>query len=122
MNFFNLVIETTLPYIIAVLEIIGILVVTGSSIVAFYHYVQNAFLKLELDVQTSLSKGLVVGLEFVMAAEILKTILIQSLEEIYILGGIIVLRVALSLLIHFESRDHKTKKEVKAENSEKTDK
>ena len=122
MNFFNLIIETTLPYIIAVLEIIGILVVTGSSIVAFYHYVQNAFLKLELDVQTSLSKGLVVGLEFVMAAEILKTILIQSLEEIYILGGIIVLRVALSLLIHFESRDHKTKKEVKAENSEKTDK
>ena len=122
MNFFNLVIETTLPYIIAVLEIIGILVVTGSSIVAFFHYVENAFLKLELDVQTSLSKGLVVGLEFVMAAEILKTILIQSLEEIYILGGIIVLRVALSLIIHFESRDHKTKKEVKAENSEKTDK
>lgn len=122
MNFFNLIIETTLPYIIAVLEIIGILVVTGSSIVAFYHYVQNAFLKMELDVQTSLSRGLVVGLEFVMAAEILKTILIQSLEEIYILGGIIVLRVALSLLIHFESRDHKPKKEVKAENSEKTDK
>ena len=122
MNFFNLIIETTLPYIIAILEIIGILVVTGSSIVAFFHYVQNAFLKMELDVQTSLSKGLVVGLEFVMAAEILKTILIQSLEEVYILGGIIVLRVALSLLIHFESRDHKTKKEVKAENSEKTDK
>ena len=122
MNFFNLIIETTLPYIIAILEIIGILVVTGSSIVAFYHYVQNAFLKLELDVQTSLSRGLVVGLEFVMAAEILKTILIQSLEEIYILGGIIVLRVALSLLIHFENRDHKPKKEVKAENSEKTDK
>ena len=122
MNFFNLIIETTLPYIIAILEIIGILVVTGSSIVAFFHYVQNAFLKMELDVQTSLSRGLVVGLEFVMAAEILKTILIQSLEEIYILGGIIVLRVALSLLIHFESRDHKPKKEVKAENSEKTDK
>ena len=122
MNFFNLIIETTLPYIIAILEIIGILVVTSSSIVAFFHYVQNAFLKKELDVQTSLSRGLVVGLEFVMAAEILKTILIQSLEEIYILGGIIVLRVALSLLIHFESRDHKPKKEVKAENSEKTDK
>ena len=115
MNFFNLVIETTLPYIIAVLEIIGILVVTGSSIVAFYHYVQNAFLKLELDVQTSLSKGLVVGLEFVMAAEILKTILIQSLEEIYILGGIIVLRVALSLIIHLENRTTRSNKQEKLE-------
>ena len=122
MNFFNLIIETTLPYIIAILEIIGILVVTGSSIVAFFHYVQNAFMKMELDVQTSLSKGLVVGLEFVMAAEILKTILIQSLEEIYILGGIIVLRVALSLLIHFESRHNKSDKHDKSDKAEKADK
>ena len=122
MNFLNLIIETTLPYIIAVLEIIGILVVTGSSIVAFFHYVQNAFMKMELDVQTSLSKGLVVGLEFVMAAEILKTILIQSLEEIYILGGIIVLRVALSLLIHFENKSNKAHKDNKPENTDKAEK
>ena len=122
MNFLNLIIETTLPYIIAVLEIIGILVVTGSSIVAFFRYVQNAFLKMELDVQTSLSKGLVVGLEFVMAAEILKTILIQSLEEIYILGGIIVLRIALSLLIHFENKSNNAHKDNKPENTDKAEK
>ena len=121
MNFLNFIIESTLPYVIAILEIIGILVVTWSSIVAFYRYIQNAFLKKQTDIQTTLSRGLVVGLEFVMAAEILKTILIQSLEEIYILGGIIVLRIALSLLIHFENKDHKPKKEDKAENSEKTD-
>ena len=89
MNFLNFIIESTLPYVIAILEIIGILVVTWSSIVSFYRYIQNAFLKKQTDIQTTLSRGLVVGLEFVMAAEILKTILIQSLEEIYIFSAVL---------------------------------
>lgn len=111
MNFLQDVIKVSLPYIICVLEIIAILVITWSSISAFWQYIQNVFFKKHLDIQTNLAKQLAVGLEFAMAAEILKTILIQSLEEIYILGGIIVLRMALSLLIHFENRPHKAKKE-----------
>ena len=112
MNFFDTIIEVTLPYIISVLEIIGILVITISAIFAASQYFQNSFfMKKHLNVQTNLAKGLVAGLEFEIAAEILKTILIQSMEEIYILGGIILLRIALSLLIHFEHRSHKKESE-----------
>ena len=115
MNVLQDIITVSLPYIICVLEIIGILVITWSSVSAFWQYIQNVFFKKHLDIQTNLAKELAVGLEFAMAAEILKTILIQSLEEIYILGGIIVLRIALSLLIHFENRPQNTEK--KQENS-----
>ena len=45
MNLFTIIIEPTLPYIIAILEIIGFFVVSWSCAVAFYHYIQNAFLK-----------------------------------------------------------------------------
>lgn len=110
MNFLHTIIEVALPYIISALEIIGVLVISWSAIIAFLQYFQNAFMKKQLDIQTNLAKGLVVGLEFEMAVEILKTILIQNMEEIYILGGIILLRIALSLLIHFENRPHKTGK------------
>ena len=37
-----------------------------------------------------------------MGAEILKTVLIHEMSEIYVLGAIILLRAILTLLIHFE--------------------
>lgn len=115
MNFLHVIIEEVLPYIIGAIEIIGVVVIFCSAIIAFIHYIQNTFLKKHLDIQHGLAQGLAMGLEFEMAAEILKTILIQNMEEIYILGGIIVLRIALSLLIHFENRAHKKDEEPSKE-------
>ncbi len=111
MNFLQAFINFALPYLICLLEIIGIFVIVLASLVEFFHYLQNMFLKKQRDVLTRFSKALAVGLEFEIAAEILKTILIQSLDEIYILGGIILLRIALSLLIHFETRPPKKQKD-----------
>lgn len=115
MNFLVIAIEHTLPFIIALLEIMGIFIITSASVVAFVKYFRNALLHNKKSVQANLAKGLLVGLEFEMAGEILKTILIQTLDEIYILGGIIVIRIALSLLIHFENRHHDTKSPQKNE-------
>ena len=42
-----------------------------------------------------------------MGAEILKTVLIRDMNEIWILGSIIVLRALLSFLIHYEMK-HQT--------------
>ena len=43
-------------------------------------------------------------MEFKMAAEILKTVLVRDLNELLVLGAVILLRALLSLLIHFEMR------------------
>ena len=98
------IIELVLPYIISILEIMGIFVVVGSSLHAFWEYIQNAFMKKNLDIQGDLAKGLATGLEFKLAAEILKTVLVQSMDELYILGAVILLRALMSALIHFEMR------------------
>ena len=39
-----------------------------------------------------------------MAAEILKTVLVRNLQELVILGAVILLRALLSFLIHFEMK------------------
>ncbi len=109
MNCLHEAIVIVVPYMISVLEIIGIVVVFGSGLHGFWQYVQNTFMKKNYDLQSNLAKGLAMGLEFKMAAEILRTVLIQSMDELYMLGAVILLRALLSLLIHYEIKQPKRK-------------
>ena len=101
-------IEFMLPEIVSILEIIGIVVITIGSLKAFYHYIKALFTHKHYPIRIELANALALGLEFKMGAEILKTVLVRSMNEIFILGAIILLRALLSLMIHFE---------IKAENS-----
>ena len=115
MNFLYTAVDMILPYMISILEIIGIFVVFWTGIYGFWEYFQITFMKRKIDLQTNLAKGLAMGLEFKMAAEILRTVLIQSLDELYMLGAVILLRALLSLLIHYEIRPHTPKKSPAAD-------
>lgn len=53
-----------------------------------------------------MANGLATSLEFKMAAEILKTVLVRDLNELVVLGAVVLLRALLSLLIHFEMKSH----------------
>lgn len=97
-------IHTVLPTIISCIELIGILVVTVGSANAFYLYIRN-FVKHEVHaIKFELADSLATALEFKMAAEILKTVLIRDINEIVILAAVIVLRALLSFLIHMEMK------------------
>lgn len=112
-NILNTVIEVALPYIIALLELMGIFIVTWSGIKAFWRYVRNTFFRKNHDLQYSFAKGLSTALEFKMAAEILKTVLVREMSELVILGAIIVLRALVTILLKFEIRS--SKKEIPQE-------
>lgn len=102
-------IETVLPYIISVVEIIGIIVVTITALTSFGKYLCNLLLHKNYATQFDLANGMATGLEFKMAAEILKTVLVRDISDFLILGAVIVLRALLSLLIYFELK-HSTPK------------
>ncbi|MCC8017834.1 MAG: DUF1622 domain-containing protein, partial [Lachnospiraceae bacterium] len=57
------------------------------------------------DARLRLAKGLALGLEFKMGSEILRTVVLRSMDELLIVAGIIALRVALTLLIHWEIKN-----------------
>jgi uncharacterized membrane protein len=113
------IIELVLPYIISTLEIMGIFVVICTAIHEFWEYIQNTFMNTNLDIQTNLAEGLATALEFKLAAEILKTVIIQSMEELYILGAVILLRGLMSILIHFEIKGAIGGKHIKKEKKDK---
>lgn len=100
-------IDLVLPYIISALEIMGILIVVYSALKAFWEFIQNSFFKQHFNIQYQFAIGLATGLEFKVAAEILKTVIVRDLSELVILGAVILLRAILSVLIHFEMKNNK---------------
>ena len=92
-----------LPPIISICELMGIFVVAVSAVRAFWNYCKGLVTHVPLDVKFDLANGLATSLEFKMAAEILKTVLVRDLNELVVLGAVVAL---LSLLIHFEMKSH----------------
>lgn len=99
------IVELVLEYLIPVCELMGIFIVAISILTAFATYIRNLFTGDEHDVKVQLASGLAVSLEFKMAAEILKTVLIHNLTELTVLGAVIGLRALMSILIHFEMKE-----------------
>lgn len=95
-------IEAWLPEVYATIEIFGIIVIAFGSIKAFACYFLSLIKQKRYPIKIELANALALGLEFKMGAEILKTVLIHEMSEIYVLGAIILLRAILTMLIHFE--------------------
>lgn len=111
-GFFESVVGVIAPEIIGILELIGITIISIGSIKAFYLYIRSLIKNEDCHIKVLLGNSLALALEFKMGAEILKTVTIRTLDEIYILGAIIVLRALLSLLIHFEVKSENEHKET----------
>jgi len=116
-NLINLI----LPVIIHVLELMGVAIICFGAVHSMITY-----FKIQLrgvkgrrlsdsqgisSVKVMLGTSLELGLEYKMGAEIIKTLLIRDISEIWVLASIIVLRAMLFALIHFEMRAEKKKAE-----------
>ena len=109
------IVEFVLEILIPICELMGIIIVAVSVLSAFWKYVSCLFTKSRCDVKFRLAEGLALSLEFKMAAEILKTVLVRDLNELLVLGVVIALRALLSLLIHFEMKQSHADKAEKSE-------
>ena len=103
-------VELLLTLLIPLCELMGISVVAVSALGAFGKYLRGLATRTPCNVKSQFANGLALSLEFKMAAEILKTVLVRDLAELMVLAAVIVLRALLSLLIHFEMKDHTPRK------------
>ena len=89
---------------ILILEFMGVGIIIFSGITGFIKYVRQS-----PDTRIYLAKGFAMGLEFKLGSEILRTVVVRQWQEIGIVAGIIVLRAALTLLIHWEMHNEEKK-------------
>lgn len=95
-------IAKSVPFIVHILEFMGIVVITIGAFKAFYFYILEIFFKKDVKFKHQFATSMATGLEFKLAAEILKTVLIKTLEELFILGAVFLLRVLMTFVIQWE--------------------
>ena len=100
------VLDSSLLVIIHSLEWMGILVIAVTAGRSFWGYISQGFDFSDDTIKIHLAKALAVGLEFKLAAEILKTAMVRTLNEVWILAAIVVLRVILTYVLHWEIASH----------------
>lgn len=98
------------------LELVGIIIIIVGSFRALVRLFQCLVKKLPFHVVIDLGKALSLALEFKMGAEIIKTVVIHNLEELAILGVVIIIRALLAFIIHWEIRTEQKEREIKQEN------
>ena len=94
------------------LEMIGIVVIAVGAFSSIIKQCINSVKKKESNIKIDLGNWLALGLEFKMGAEIIKTVVARSMEELAILGVIIGLRAVLALLIHWEIKTEMKEEEL----------
>lgn len=80
-------------------EVVGVIVIIISGVRGLIHYIRR-----DVHTQVVLFKGLSMGLGFALGGEILHTFVARSLWDVALVGGIVVLRVALTFLMHWEMK------------------
>ncbi len=96
-----------LPFPIHVLELMGILVLLIGAVRAFFLYIKTIFVNQNYQIKYQFSESMAMALEFKLAAEILKTVLIRSIQEIALLAAIVLLRILIIFIIYWEIKQDK---------------
>lgn len=90
------------PNIAHILELIGVFIIAYSALKTFGRYAIRFFNFSDETAKIDFSQALAMALEFKLGAEILKTLVIRTIDELIILASIVILRAALTLIIHWE--------------------
>ena len=115
--------ELVVKYCVLIIEFIGVAVLLVTVARALWMMIRH-----RVHVRLQLAEGIALALEFKMGGELLRTVIVREWHELLILGSIILLRAAMTFLIHWEIRVEKKngvslkesiKDEIKEEMEEK---
>ncbi len=101
-----------IPYITSTLELVGVLIITLGSVKAFWEFVRTGFNFDNENLKLDLAKALALSLEFKLGSEILKTVIIRTLDEFIILAAVVFLRVIMTFVIHWEIKSSQNEKRL----------
>lgn len=87
------------------LEMAGILVLITTAIRSFINWIQK-----KENVQYELAEGTLLALTFKMGGEVLRTVIVREWSELGILGAVILLRAALTIMLRWEINNEEKRK------------
>lgn len=103
-----------LPILIHLFELMGILILTVGVFTAFYHYIQKRFFKKNVNIKYEFADVMTTTLDFKLAAEILKTVIIKNIDELIILASVFIIRIIMTFVLEKEMKIEEGKKDTKS--------
>ena len=103
-----------LPILIHLFELMGILILSVGVFTAFYHYIQKRFFKKNVNIKYEFADVMTTTLDFKLAAEILKTVIIKNIDELIILASVFIIRIIMTFVLEKEMKIEEGKKDTKS--------
>lgn len=91
---------------VILLEFIGLVVLMFSAFKSVWGLCRR-----DTRVRLTLAEGIALALEFKLGSEVLRTVVVREQSELVILGAIILMRAALTFLIHWEIKNERVVQE-----------
>ena len=106
---------TFLNTLATIISVISLLIVTYGVLVGFVAFLRNEIKRFNgtytinniRQLRADFGSYLLLGLEFLIASDILKTVVDPTLDELAILGGVVVVRTVLSVFLNKEIKGNK---------------
>lgn len=105
-EFMHITLQNSVNFFVTILELMGLVVIAYTSVISFYKWVKK-----DNGTRLYLAEGLATALTFKLGGEILRTVVVRDMSEIIQAGAIIVLRAALTFLIHWEISNEEKERE-----------
>jgi uncharacterized membrane protein len=102
--------ETVVHFCILLIELAGTIVIVWSMFRGFI-----GFAKKDEDTRIQLAQGIMLGLEFKIGSEVLRSVIVTTWNELGTLAAIILLRSLLTLLLHWEIGEEEKREKEQAE-------
>ncbi len=91
---------------ILLFEFVGILVLIVAGCIGVRDYITK-----NPKVRLILAEGMALSLEFKLGSEIIRTVIVREINELYFIGFLILIRATLTFIIHWEIRQEEIKEE-----------
>ena len=93
-----------IEYCIMALEFVGLLIIMFAAGKAVW-----SLLRHKQSIRLDLAEGIALALEFKLGSEVLRTVVARDFHELAVAGAIVVLRAAITFLIHWEIKNEEAR-------------
>ena len=94
--------QTVVPPTVILIELLGVVIIIIGVGKAVYHLFQNQFNFRNEDLIIEIASALSLSLEFILAAEILMTLVVSDMQQLLLLGVLLILRIIITFVLHWE--------------------
>lgn len=90
-------------YSMLLLELAGVVIIVFSAVKAAVGVLRGK----KEGASLALGQGIALALSFLLGSEVMRTIIVPSTQDLIITGALVVMRAAMTILIHWEIKNEK---------------